>query len=129
VTIASKRIVQILGNFHEIAHDRAHPPLKRAVISNTRNTGGRFMTHARYEAAETLVYDPVASNRNATRAALRSLGFRSVEFASTLDALRACLVARSPDLFCAKSAAPKPTSAPWCNRSGKEIWATTRSPS
>ena len=31
-----------------------------------------------YETADTLVYDPIASNRNATRASLHSLGFRIV---------------------------------------------------
>lgn len=57
-----------------------------------------------YESAETLVYDPVVSNRNATRASLNSLGFRKVELAASLDILEAALKAHSPDLLLAELA-------------------------
>ncbi len=52
-----------------------------------------------YESAQTLVYDPVVSNRNATRASLSSLGFRKIELAASLDILEAALKAHSPDLL------------------------------
>lgn len=52
-----------------------------------------------FENAETLVYDPVASNRNATRASLHSLGFRNIEFAASLEALTTRLKMCSPDLL------------------------------
>lgn len=57
------------------------------------------MSQPKYEAAEALVYDPVASNRSATRAALRSLGFGPIEMASSLDGLREQMAARTPDLL------------------------------
>jgi len=57
-----------------------------------------------YETAETLVYDPVVSNRNATRASLNSLGFRKVELAASLDILEAALKQHSPDLLLAELA-------------------------
>jgi DNA-binding response OmpR family regulator len=57
-----------------------------------------------YETAETLVYDPVAANRNATRASLHSLGFRNVDGAPSLDLLAERLRARTPDLLVAEVA-------------------------
>lgn len=58
-----------------------------------------FMNQPRYDAAEALVYDPVASNRSATRAALRSLGFGPIEVAPSLDALKEQMTSRTPDLL------------------------------
>jgi CheY-like chemotaxis protein len=52
-----------------------------------------------YETADTLVYDPVASNRNATRASLHSLGFRKVELAASLENLQDRLRTTAPDLL------------------------------
>lgn len=52
-----------------------------------------------YETALTLVYDPVAANRNGTRASLHSIGFRNVELASSLEMLRDRMKLRSPDLL------------------------------
>jgi DNA-binding response OmpR family regulator len=52
-----------------------------------------------YETADTLVYDPVASNRNATRASLHSLGFRRVDLAASLDILLDRLRTSTPDLL------------------------------
>ena len=63
------------------------------------------MTNKRlYETAETLVYDPVAANRNATRASLHALGFRNVDGAASLDLLADRLRGRSPDLLIAEVA-------------------------
>ena len=55
-----------------------------------------------YESARVLVFDPVASNRNATRASLHSLGFRNVELAATIDILANQLKLHSPDLLLAE---------------------------
>ncbi len=57
------------------------------------------MSQPRYEAAEALIYDPVASNRSATRAALRSVGFGPIEIAPTLDSVRQQMASRTPDLL------------------------------
>jgi len=57
-----------------------------------------------YETAETLIYDPVASNRNATRASLHSIGFRKVETTPSLDILADRLRSRPPDLLLAEVA-------------------------
>jgi DNA-binding response OmpR family regulator len=57
-----------------------------------------------YETAEVLIYDPVAPNRNATRASLYSLGFRKVELAPTLSILQDHLKSRAPDLLLAEVA-------------------------
>jgi len=56
-----------------------------------------------YESAETLVYDPVAANRTATRSALYNLGFRRIETAPTLEALTTSIKERSPDLVLAEA--------------------------
>ncbi len=61
-----------------------------------------------YESAETLVYDPVVSNGNGTRASLTSLSFRKVELAASLDILEAALKAHSPDLLLAELAGTEP---------------------
>lgn len=60
------------------------------------------MTKRLYESAATIVYDPVASNRTATRASLHSLGFRKVELAPSLDILTTYLNEREPDLLFAE---------------------------
>ena len=57
------------------------------------------MGQPRYEAAEALVYDPVASNRSATRAALRSLGFGGIEIAPSLASLTEQITSRTPHLL------------------------------
>jgi len=95
----ARPIDKILGKFHEIASGSAHPPLKRAVLDEHGSEGAITMTDGPYEAAEALVYDPVALNRNATREALRSLGFHALEFATSLETLRGRLAKRSPDLL------------------------------
>ena len=56
------------------------------------------MSRLSYETAWTVVYDPVAGNRAATRSALYSLGFRQIELVPTLAALEDCVSNRSPDL-------------------------------
>ena len=58
-----------------------------------------MITRRLCETAEMLVYDPVASNRNATRASLHSLGFRRVETCPSLDVLSNRLRSRCPDLL------------------------------
>jgi DNA-binding response OmpR family regulator len=60
------------------------------------------MSKHSYESAGTLIFDPVASNRNATRASLHSLGFRRVDLAPSLDILAKQLCETSPDLLLAE---------------------------
>jgi CheY-like chemotaxis protein len=52
-----------------------------------------------YDSARVLVYDPVASNRNATRASLLSLGYRNVEAVTALDLLANRILTDPPDLL------------------------------
>lgn len=56
------------------------------------------MSRLSYETAETLVYDPVAANRTATRSLLYTIGFRRIETVSTLNDLHECMKRRPPDL-------------------------------
>ncbi|HTP76638.1 MAG TPA: hypothetical protein VMJ73_06620 [Rhizomicrobium sp.] len=56
------------------------------------------MSRLSFESTETLVYDPVAANRTATRAALFTLGFRHIETVATLDAFLSSIRRRPPDL-------------------------------
>lgn len=56
------------------------------------------MARLSYETADTLIYDPVATHRNATRAVLYTLGFRNIEAVSTLDAFGDSIKKCSPDL-------------------------------
>src|SRR5689334_3455689 len=56
------------------------------------------MSRLYFETAETLIYDPVPMSRNATRAALYSLGFRRIEAVGTLDAFLNLVRKRPPDL-------------------------------
>jgi DNA-binding response OmpR family regulator len=51
-----------------------------------------------YDSTLTLVYDPVSANRTATRAALFTLGFRTIETVQTLDAFVEAMRRRPPDL-------------------------------
>lgn len=55
-----------------------------------------------FETAELLIYDPVAANRNATRASLHSLGFRRVEAVPALEALNTRICTKPPDLLIAE---------------------------
>lgn len=56
------------------------------------------MGRLNYESTETLIFDPVAANRNATRAALYTLGFRRIDTVSTLDAFVDAIRRKPPDL-------------------------------
>jgi DNA-binding response OmpR family regulator len=56
------------------------------------------MARLTYDNARTLVYDPVSVNRNATRTALYTLGFRHIETAVTLDAFAEAIIYNPPDL-------------------------------
>jgi DNA-binding response OmpR family regulator len=59
------------------------------------------MNRLHYDTAETLIYDPVAANRMATRSALYAVGFRKIETVSTVKAFGDFLRKRPPDLaFC-----------------------------
>ena len=59
------------------------------------------MGRLNYETAETLVYDPVAANRAATRAALYTLGFRRIETVPTLEDFTDAIRRKPPDIaFC-----------------------------
>lgn len=57
-----------------------------------------------YQTAETVVFDPVTANRNATVASLHSLGFRSVQLASSFDSLSQVMEQVSPDLLLLEAA-------------------------
>ncbi|MEI9993388.1 MAG: hypothetical protein WDM91_02240 [Rhizomicrobium sp.] len=61
------------------------------------------MSRLAYETTETLIYDPVAANRTATRAALYTLGFRRIETVATLDAFSDAIRRRPPDLALCES--------------------------
>ena len=56
------------------------------------------MAGLNFETTDTLVYDPVAANRTATRAALYTLGFRSIETVSTMQDFTVAIHSRPPDL-------------------------------
>ena len=56
------------------------------------------MSRLTYETALTLIYDPVAGNRAATRSALYTLGFRHIELAPSLSQLAEFIAANPPDL-------------------------------
>lgn len=61
-----------------------------------------MVTRRFFETAEVLIYDPVAANRNATRASLHTIGFRKVEGAPSLDLLSARIRSAPPDLLLAE---------------------------
>lgn len=56
------------------------------------------MQRLSYDNAQVLVYDPVAANRNATRAALYMLGFRHIETVATLETFAEYIFKTPPDL-------------------------------
>ena len=56
------------------------------------------MSRLSYDSTEVLVYDPVAANRTATRAALYTLGFRRIETMATLESFADSIRRRPPDL-------------------------------
>jgi DNA-binding response OmpR family regulator len=56
------------------------------------------MARLSYDSVETLIYDPAAGSRAATRAALYTLGFRRIATALTLDAFVEATQQRPPDL-------------------------------
>lgn len=56
------------------------------------------MSRLSFDSAEVLVYDPVSANRNATRAALFTIGFRRIETVSSIDAFEEFVRRRPPDL-------------------------------
>jgi DNA-binding response OmpR family regulator len=56
------------------------------------------MARLNYETAETLVYDPVAAHRTATRAVLYTLGFRRIETVGTVQDFSDTIRNHSPDL-------------------------------
>jgi len=60
------------------------------------------MTRLSYDSVEALIYDPVSSNRTATRSALYSLGFRLTETVSTLDTMVEAIRSGRPISCCAR---------------------------
>ena len=56
------------------------------------------MARLSYETADTLVYDPVAAHRTATRAVLYTLGFRNIESVGTVESFAEAIRKRPPDL-------------------------------
>lgn len=61
------------------------------------------MSRLSFDTAEVLVFDPVSANRNATRAALYTIGFRRIETVGTLDAFGESIRRRPPDLALCES--------------------------
>ncbi|HKD21701.1 MAG TPA: response regulator [Rhizomicrobium sp.] len=56
------------------------------------------MSRLSFDSAEVLVYDPVSANRNATRAALYTIGFRRIETVATIEGFVESMRRRPPDL-------------------------------
>jgi DNA-binding response OmpR family regulator len=56
------------------------------------------MSKLSYDSVDVVIYDPVPSNRTATRAALYALGFRRTETVSTLDAFVEAVQKNPPDI-------------------------------
>ncbi len=56
------------------------------------------MSRLSYDSVDVLIYDPVPSNRTATRAALYALGFRRTETVSSLDAFVEAVQKNPPDI-------------------------------
>lgn len=56
------------------------------------------MSRLSFDLADVLVYDPVSSNRNATRASLYTIGFRRIETVAGIDAFIESMRRRPPDL-------------------------------
>lgn len=56
------------------------------------------MSKLSFDSCDVLIYDPVPSNRAATRAALYALGFRRTETVSTLDAFVESMQKSPPDI-------------------------------
>src|ERR1700761_8006272 len=56
------------------------------------------MSRLSFDSVDVLIYDPVASNRTATRAAMYALGFRRTETVSTLDAFLESVQKNPPDI-------------------------------
>lgn len=56
------------------------------------------MSRLSFDTAEVLVYDPVSGNRNATRAALYTIGFRRIETVGTIEGFVESVRRRPPDL-------------------------------
>lgn len=56
------------------------------------------MSRLSFDTAEVLVFDPVSANRNATRAALYTIGFRRIETVGAMDAFIESIRRRPPDL-------------------------------
>jgi len=61
------------------------------------------MLRLNYDNAHVLVYDPVAANRNATRAALYMLGFRHIETVASLEDFAEFIIKSPPDLAVCES--------------------------
>jgi DNA-binding response OmpR family regulator len=56
------------------------------------------MSRLSYETAETLIYDPIAANRTATRSLLYHLGFRRIDTVANIETLDEMMKRRPPDL-------------------------------
>jgi DNA-binding response OmpR family regulator len=66
------------------------------------------MSRLSFDSVDVLIYDPVPSNRTATRAALYALGFRRTETVSTLDAFVESMQKNPPDIaLCESQGAPE----------------------
>jgi DNA-binding response OmpR family regulator len=56
------------------------------------------MSRLSYDSVDVLIYDPVASNRTATRAAMYALGFRRTETVSSMEAFLESVRKNPPDI-------------------------------
>lgn len=59
--------------------------LGAALMSLAETIGSRSAPKLRYDAAEVLLFDPVSTNRSATRGALATIGFRKIQAAYELQ--------------------------------------------
>src|SRR3978361_181735 len=74
------------------------------MISSCHRLGRGMIAKRLFETARVLIYDPVASNRKATRASMLSLGYRNVDAVAALDMLASRLKTEPPDLLLAEVA-------------------------
>src|ERR1700733_10507556 len=90
---------QLWSRRRQDLNPRSPPFLNCRVLPCCCSTGLPYpMSRLSFESTETVIFDPVAANRTATRTALFSLGFRKIEAVATLDALTESIRRRPPDL-------------------------------
>ena len=75
-----------------------------------------------FDSVDVLIYDPVPSNRTATRATMYALGFRRTETVSSLDTFVESMQQRPPDIALCEAQGAADECAPpssRCARAGR----------